>query len=51
MSFLLKVGVLNFQRCKNNEINLQRVKDMASYLPKSKISIVFEFRDNSWFVP
>ncbi len=36
---------------KNNEINLQRVKDMASYLPKSKISIVFEFRDNSWFVP
>lgn len=36
---------------KNNEINFKRVKNMARYLPKSKISIIFEFRDNSWFVP
>jgi len=34
---------------KNNEETIERVKAMGSYLPKGGPTIVFEFRDKSWF--
>ena len=34
---------------KYNPVNLDRVKKMAEYLPKNGPTLVFEFRDNSWF--
>ena len=35
-----------------NDDTLNRIKIMSQYLPKNKnISIVFEFRNNSWFIP
>ena len=34
---------------KCNSVNLKRVEKMAAYLPRSGPTLVFEFRDNSWF--
>ena len=34
---------------KNNPVNFKRVKAMKAYLPKKGPSIVFAFRDDSWF--
>jgi len=34
---------------KKNPVNFNRIKKMAAYLPKTGPSIIFEFRDNSWF--
>ena len=34
---------------KYNPVNLDRVEKMAEYLPKNGPTLVFEFRDNSWF--
>lgn len=34
---------------KNTEETMQRVEDMIKYLPTKKTTIVFEFRDKSWF--
>ena len=36
---------------KNKPETFERVKKMKSYLPKTGPSIVFEFRDKSWFTP
>jgi uncharacterized protein YecE (DUF72 family) len=36
---------------KNNPVNLARVEAMGKYLPKRGPTMVFEFRDSSWFVP
>lgn len=36
---------------KLNDENFDRVKKMGEYLPKREPTIVFEFRDKSWFVP
>ena len=36
---------------KNNPVNLARVEAMGKYLPKGGPTMVFEFRDSSWFVP
>ena len=36
---------------KNTPETFERVKKMKAYLPKNGPSIVFEFRDKSWFTP
>ena len=36
---------------KYNAKNFARVKAMAAYLPRNGPTIVFEFRDKSWFIP
>ena len=35
---------------KLNDVNMERVKKMLDYLPTKETTIVFEFRDKSWFV-
>lgn len=35
---------------KFNDVNMERLGKMGSYLPKGGPAIVFEFRDKSWFV-
>ena len=36
---------------KYNSVNLERIEKMAKYLPKNGPALVFEFRDDSWFIP